>query len=263
MELLTERANIRDARRRCLDLAGLPYPESEELIAMSEFRTYADGAEVFAQGEAMPGVFLVVRGTLKVLRTNGRSKVQIIDILHPGACIGQVEALDGGHASCGAEALGQTDCWLIPPEALRLMASRNTAVAMWMLQCSADRIRKLVSLVDSLSLSTVPERVARLILELQGRNPQRPLVEFSETQEEAAQCIGASREAFSRALRTLADLGMIKNSFPVVRILNLTQMQRFARERVTGPHAPAAVGPLGFHAMTLFHSRLRAASACS
>jgi len=263
MDLLTERANLREARRRCLDLAGLPFPESEELIAQSDYRIYPEGAEVFTQGEPMPGVFVVARGNLKVMRTNGRSKVQIIDILRPGACIGQVEAMDGGRASCGAEALGATECWLIPSEPLRLMAARNSAVAMWMLQCSAERIRRLVSLVDSLSLSTVPERVARLILELQARNPQRPLVEFSETQEEAAQCIGASREAFSRALRTLADLGMIRNSFPVVRILDLAQTQRFARERVTATHTtPAVGGPLGFHAMTLFHSRARA-TACS
>jgi len=54
-------------------------------------------------------------------------------------------------------------------------------------------------------------------------------VEFRETQEDLAQCIGASREAFSRALRLLADLGLIQSTFPVVRILDILKLQRYAR----------------------------------
>jgi hypothetical protein len=75
----------------------------------------------------------------------------------------------------------------------------------------------------------VPERVALLILDYQGRNPTRTLVEFQETQEDLAQCIGASREAFSRALRLLADLSLIQSTFPVVRILDIQKLQRYAR----------------------------------
>ena len=41
--------------------------------------------------------------------------------------------------------------------------------------------------------------------------------------------VGASREAFSRALRLLADLGLIQSTFPVVRILDTTKLQRYAR----------------------------------
>ena len=48
--------------RRIDYLAGLPIPEAEELAAVSELRRYADGAAVFAQGEGMPGVFVVIRG---------------------------------------------------------------------------------------------------------------------------------------------------------------------------------------------------------
>jgi CRP-like cAMP-binding protein len=112
---------------------------------------------------------------------------------------------------------------------LRLMAGRNNAVSMCLIQHFAGKIRHLISLVETLSLHSVPERVAQLILEYQGRNPGRALVEFRETQEDLAQCIGASREAFSRALRLLADLGLIQSTFPVVRILDIQKLQRYAR----------------------------------
>jgi CRP/FNR family transcriptional regulator len=184
---------------------------------------------VFTQGEGMPGVFVVIQGALKVFRTDGRGKVQVIDILQPGTCVGEVQVFDGGLAASGAEAHGDTECWLIPAMPLRLMAARNNAVAMCLIQHFAGKIRHLISLVETLSLHSVPERVAQLILEYQGRNPGRALVEFRETQEDLAQCIGASREAFSRALRLLADLGLIQSTFPVVRILDIQKLQRYAR----------------------------------
>lgn len=71
--------------------------------------------------------------------------------------------------------------------------------------------------------------MAQLILDYHSRNAAKSLVEFHETQEDLAQCIGASREAFSRALRLLADLGLVQSTFPVVRILDLQKLQRYAR----------------------------------
>ncbi|MDR3671265.1 MAG: Crp/Fnr family transcriptional regulator [Holophaga sp.] len=206
---------------------GLSVAEARELFAGCDLRHFGDGDVVFLQGEPMPGVLVVVQGALKVFQTDGR-KVQVVDFLEPGSCCGVDEAFDGGAATSAGEALGQTACWVVPPEPLRLLAARNHNVAMWLSLHLAGRIRSLLSLVETLSLHSVPERVAQLILDYQGRNPGRCLVEFRETQEDSAQRLGASREAFSRALRLMADLGLIKNMFPAVRILDLPKLQRFA-----------------------------------
>lgn len=232
-------------------LAGLPVAEARELMAVSELRRYANGDTVFTQGEPMPGVLVVMQGALKVFQTDGRSKVQVIDFLQPGGCAGVDEAFDGGVAGSGAEALGETECWLIPPMPLRLLAERNHAVAVWLSQHLAGKIRHLLSLVETLSLHSVPERVAQLILDYQGRNPERCLVEFRETQEDSAQRIGASREAFSRALRLLADLGLIKNMFPAVRIQDLKKLQRYARGWGQTGHV-ASRDRLGFPVLQTF-----------
>lgn len=210
-------------------VAGLPAEEAEDLFSASELRRYPAGTPVFAQGEEMPGVFVVVKGALKVFQSDGRGKVQVVDIHYPGSCVGEVEAIGGGPATCGAVALGETECWLIPPMPLRLMADRENGVAGWLLQHFVGQIRRLTALVETLSLRTVPERVAQLILDHHGRTPGKSLVEFTETQEESGQRIGSSREAFSRALRLLADLGLIKNMFPAVRILDLPKLTRYAR----------------------------------
>lgn len=215
--------------RRVDYLAGLPQAEAEELASHSEVRRYADGAPIFNQGEMLPGIFVVLQGALKVFRTDGRGKIQVLDILQPGTCVGEVQVFDGGPIASGAEAHGDAECLLIPGPVLKRMAHRNPAVAEVIIRHFAGKVRHLIQLVETLSLHSVPERVAQLILDYQSRNPARALVEFQETQEDLAQCIGASREAFSRALRLLADLSLIQSTFPVVRILDVPKLQRYAR----------------------------------
>lgn len=208
---------------------GMPPEEAEELAQLSELKRYQDGAPVFIQGEHIPGIFVIQKGAMKVFRTDGRGKVQVLNMLQPGACIGEVQVFDGGTSASGAVAHGESEIWLIPAEPLRQMVRRNPVVSDVLIRNFASKVRRLISLVETLSLHSVPERVAQLILERHALNPARSIVEFSETQEDLSQCIGASREAFSRALRLLSDLGLIQSTFPVVRILDIQKLQRYAR----------------------------------
>lgn len=210
-------------------LSGLPAAQAEELTRVSELRQYRDGERVFSQGDRIPGVFVVVHGSLKAFRTDGRGKLQVLEFLHAGQCVGEVPVFDGQPIASSAESHGETQCWLIPCAALRQIAHRDPQVAEAMIQHFAAKVRHLVALVDQLSLHSVPERVAQLLVEYLEKTPGKHLVEFEETQEDLAQCIGASREAFSRALRLLSDLGLIQSTFPVVRIEDPVKLARYAR----------------------------------
>ncbi len=210
-------------------LSGFPPAQADELARISELRTYRDGERVYSQGDRIPGVFAVVSGSLKVFRTDGRGKLQVLEFLHPGQCVGEVPVFDGQPIVSSAEAHGETQCWLIPAAQLRQVAHRDPVVAEAMIQHFAAKVRHLVALVDQLSLHSVPERVAQLLLERLEKTPGRHLVEFEETQEDLAQCVGASREAFSRALRLLSDLGLIQSTFPVVRVEDSAKLARYAR----------------------------------
>jgi CRP/FNR family transcriptional regulator len=227
----TGRLSLEDPARIPKDpvfLPGLPLEAAHRLTAVSTRLLYAEGTTVFNQGDHLPGVFVVAQGALRVYRTDDRGNVQVIDTLTPGTCVGEVQALDGGGAASSAAAQGDTECWIIPADALRAMVREDPEVALCIIQNLAGKVRHLLSLIESLELHSVPERVGRVILEHQGHNPCRTLVEFQETQGHLAQHIGASRVCFNRALRSLSKEGLIQNTFPVVRILDYSRLHRFA-----------------------------------
>jgi CRP/FNR family transcriptional regulator len=215
--------------RRIEFLAGLPMAAAEELAGVAEFRRFPNGVRIYSQGDTVPGVYVVVKGGLKVFRTDGRGRVQVLQFLKVGDCVGEAAVFDGAPIGASAEAHGETECWMIPAAPLRQIVHRHVEVAELFIQHFTVKMRHLVTLVETLSLHSVPERVAQLLLDAHDTNPTRSLVEFQETQEDLAQCIGASREAFSRALRLLTDLGLIQSTFPVVRILDLGKLQRYAK----------------------------------
>ncbi|MDR0498900.1 MAG: Crp/Fnr family transcriptional regulator, partial [Holophagales bacterium] len=173
-------------------LSELPVAEAEELSGLSEIRNYSSGATIFSQGEKMPGVFVVSKGAFKIFRSVGQGKIQVLDILRPGQCIGEVQVFSDGVAVSNAEARGNTECWLIPPNVLRKMVYKNPIVSEVMLRHLAAKIKHLVPLVETISLRSVPERVAQLITERYDLMPDKDFVEFKERQEELAQYIGSS-----------------------------------------------------------------------
>jgi CRP/FNR family transcriptional regulator len=210
-------------------LEGLPEAESKQLAGMSELRAYKDGEMLFSKGEKLQGVFVVAKGSLKIFRTSTKEKIQVLDRLKPGQCIGDAQIFSDGVAASNAVARGDTECWLVPRDALRRAVKENQIVSEAMLRHLSKKVLHIVSLVETLSLHTVTERVAQMVVECLNKTPDRNFVEFIETQEELANHIGASREAFNRALRQLGDLGIIQNTFPVVRVTDHEKLLSYSK----------------------------------
>lgn len=215
---------------QALELDGLPRRAAEELARVSTPVQYVDGAIVYAHGDTLPGLLVVARGALRLFSVDGSgTRTLVLDVLGPGACAGGLQVFGGGAALGNAEAVGETLCRVIPARALRLAAARNNEVALCMMRHFAATVRRLLSLAQVLSLQSVPERVGTLILDHHDPARKGRLVEFHENQDALAQRIGTCREALCRGLKLMAELGLIRNSFPVVRILDLEGLRRFAR----------------------------------
>jgi thioredoxin reductase (NADPH) len=99
----------------------LTQPEIDRLRRFGEVRRYAAGEALFVTGDIAPGMYVLIRGSVRVTRRDPLGHTAPIIEQGPGEFVAEVGQLSGQpafvdvHASCDVEAL------LIPPQNLRTL----------------------------------------------------------------------------------------------------------------------------------------------
>lgn len=186
-------------------------PEAiQELARRARFHEYEAGAVVFLEGEAARGLYYLQDGFIKVTKSSPEGREQILQLLEPGATFNATGALADRPNPATAIALEPTGVWILPREAVMDFLGRHPAAAQQVIRKMAGRILDLVSLVADLSLRTVSERLARLLLEdAAGDTLHRPRWY---TQAEIAAQLGTVPDVVQRALSRMVADGLIEVS---------------------------------------------------
>ncbi len=188
---------FRDLDARSLaDLAG-----SSRIVQVKK------GIDLFLEGEACRGMYLLLDGSIKIYRAAASGREQILAIEAPGAIIAELPLLDGEAYPASCAALEDSRLLLLPREAFEEMLRRKPELALGVLRVVGRRLRHLVMLVDELSLLEVPQRLAKYLLALSER--RGPSFTLSLSNQEIANRLGTVREIVSRNLHRLEQQGAI------------------------------------------------------
>ena len=200
-----------DLLRRVPYFAGLPDGLLAELAATAGRRSYDRGQIVFLEGEPSAGLFIVAEGEIKIFKLSLQGREQILQRVGPGGTFNDVAALDGGPNPAGAAATAPTNLWMIARGDIRRLAQANPDLAWALIESIAGRARQLVEMVEDLALRSVRARLAKLLLAEGGRPAAEGEIDRDHmvTQSEMAARLGTVREMVGRALRELADEGVI------------------------------------------------------
>jgi CRP-like cAMP-binding protein len=205
-------------------LARVPYFQGLEAgtlqaIAQSAIdRRYEAGAPVFIEGEPCAGLYVVQAGWLKSVKMSPAGREQVMRFLGPGETFNEVSVLAGAPNQATVIALEPATVWLIRREALVRLLESDQRLSRAVTQHLAGRVLHLLSLVEDLSLRTVESRLARLLLEHAGQG----VVQRRRwaTQAEMAARLGTVPDVLNRALRKLADEGLIQVERHQIQILD-------------------------------------------
>jgi CRP/FNR family transcriptional regulator len=189
-------------------LSKLPAPTLAALAAIAIERHYPAGSTIFWEGEPVVGLFVIGEGYVKICRHSAEGREHILHLLHAGETFNDVAAMDGGVNPASAIAYTDATVWTIPRTDLMRVAEQHPVLAWALAESMARRARFLVQKVEDLSMRSVKARLARLLLEQAVQNEAEALPRML-TQEEMANQLGTVREMVGRALRSLADDGVI------------------------------------------------------
>lgn len=177
----------------------------------------AAGEVLFLEGDPAPGMFIVLAGRIKVLRTSPGGREQVLRVVEPGQQFNLVPVFDGGPCPANTVVYADATLLLLPAGLLRQVALEFPQVASSLLMAVCSHLRSLVELVDALALHTVQGRLARLLLN-QAVAAERGEVVAPLSQAEMATRLGTVREMVSRSLKVFEALGLIQLDRGVIAI---------------------------------------------
>lgn len=202
----------------------LPPAVLQTLVGRMTEQTYLRGDPVFLEGDAPRGLFLIWRGSLKVFKVGDGGREQILEIEGPGNSVAELPLFDGQPYPASCAALEDSVVLTLPTDAFHDLVDREPAVARAVIAGLSTRLRRMVGLVEELSLKAVRQRLADLLIELAG---DTATVQLPWSNHEIAARIGTVREIVSRTFSRMAQDGAIAVEGRTVRLVD--------RARLGGP----------------------------
>ena len=190
--------------------------ELRGLIPSTGRRTFHRDEMVFLQGEKGDSLFIILSGKVKVISQSDDGKEVILAILGKDEIFGEMALLDGRARCATVIAIADTETLVLSEYHFRMLFTTIPDFFMKIVRLCLSRIRSANEQIEHLAFCSVKERLARLILfwadekGAAGRPGMSFALPYSKT--EISSLLGTSRESVSRALREMADLGLIRLS---------------------------------------------------
>lgn len=222
--------------------AGLAPGLVRALAGMARQRSYGRGEVILWEGDPCEGLYVVLRGRVKVFKRSGEGREQVLRILGPGRTFNDVPVFDAGPNPGSVAALEPSAIAILPRAKVLALAQQHPAVAMAVIRVLAERLRGLTIVVEDLALRNVTARVARILMDWAGGRTS--LVEGAEegcvrlTQTQLAAMTGSVREVVQRALKALERDGAIRLARARICVLDMPSLQRWSESGIV------AAGPL-------------------
>ncbi|MER6950640.1 Crp/Fnr family transcriptional regulator [Nonomuraea sp. NPDC000554] len=212
-------------------LSMLTPDEVEALRDAGRLRRWDRGTTLMTEGDTSDWVLVLTEGRVKVSSHTSSGTEVVLAVRGPGGLLGEMSAIDGSPRSATVTALEPVAGVVVRDFPAFLQEHGRVAVLLMRLVTErlrdADRKRVEYGAFDTTG------RVATRLIELAERYGERTSagvrVALPLSQDELAGWTGASREAVSKALRTLRDRGLIETGRRRVTIHDLEGLRKRAR----------------------------------
>jgi len=214
-------------------LGMLNEEENRALQTRGITRSFKRGAAMLREGEEPTRVLVLTEGRAKAVTFTEDGKEVVLGFIGPGELLGEVSTIENRPRSATVVALEPVttlaltagDFWSLLDEHPRIWVVVHKIVIRRLRL--ADLQRKEFTSSNTLG------RVSRRLVELSDTHGRQEAdgvtITLPLSQEELAGWTGASREAVTKSLRTLRDLGWIETGRRSISVKDREALRRFAR----------------------------------
>jgi len=190
---------------------------------------------LFYQGDAGHILYVVETGKVRIFVQGEDGQELSVTVCGTGDLVGEMSVIDELPRSASAVALERTTVLRLSRERFREHVRRSPQLAFNVMKALSVRLRFSTRQLDSLSMASVPTRLARKLLELAD---QHGLTEGHETriavaltQSELASLLGATRESVNKALGQFKRQGLIRQEEGQLIIVDRAALRGLSQPR--------------------------------
>lgn len=219
-------------------LKGLNEEALRAVAGRTVIKRLPRNAILFREGELCRGLFVVTRGRVVAYQASPDGREQVLDTVGPGNTIAELPLFDGGPYPASARALEDSEVLFLSLNDFQWLYRTYPEIADHVIQRLGYRMRRMVQLVNKLSLKDVPSRVAVSLLEYASADgPLRDGVTFRMPRRhyELAAELSTTRESVTRTLMKLREEGVIAQRGRAIQILSVAKLKQLATGGIAAP----------------------------
>lgn len=194
-------------------LDRLSLHEIEAIRQGTKLSTCDPGDNIFVQGEAHRGIFLIESGRVRTYYTSPSGREIMLAMWTEGHFVGGPEVFGGGVHMWSA--LAETECKLrfLPGPTLRNLIQSMPSFALCLIDGLVAKGKCYSALIQMLGTRSVVERLGQLLLILAGvdkeENNMRLVIKRTTTHEQLANIVGSTRQWVTSTLSRFQKQGII------------------------------------------------------
>jgi CRP/FNR family transcriptional regulator, cyclic AMP receptor protein len=193
--------------------ADLSEEELRALTRRTVSRPVHAGESIFREGDPCQGFFVIESGEVKIFKTAASGREQILTVDRSGDSVAEIPVFDGGPYPASGAALVDSVLLFISKRDFRSVVLEHPEVGLKVLKAVGRRLRRLISLIEELSFTTVRTRLIMQLVRLartEGQPTDRGIEFRLPTNQELASQIGTVRELVSRNVSRLQVEGLLR-----------------------------------------------------
>lgn len=215
------------------EFSSLKALNKDELLQIADCKTsftIKKGEPIFAEGEAVNGIYCIKEGVCKLSKLSANGKDQIVKLVKPGELLGQRSMISDEPANLSAIALEDMQVCFIPKTEILGLFDKNNQFSMNVMKSICGDLKGADDQMISMAQKNVKSRLAETLLSLEtnfGKNPDASL-HIQLSREELSGMIGTATESCIRLLSEFKKLGYIELEGKKITIKDHTNLKKMA-----------------------------------
>ena len=223
---------IRDGLADSDVFGALTDEELDRLIGYGTISHCPAGRILFQRGDPGEGLFIVLKGRIKISSMSPDGKEAVLNFIEPGQCLGEIGLFDGKARSADATAIEPCELFVLRRAEVVGFIEQHPEIAWRVIGVLCARLRRTTEMMEDTVLFNMAPRIARSLLRLARDHGRRTgtqtRIELKLSQRELGGYVGLARENINRQLSAMRHDGIISIEKGHIIILDWPALERLA-----------------------------------